>query len=114
MNCSSWTRGRAAILGDSAHGMAPNLGQGAGVAIVNATVLARAVSQTEDVPAALKRWESAERAYVDRTQTMSHLDGVVGTRWPHKLLSLRSRILPYLARTDLLQRNLRVAVDHVP
>jgi 2-polyprenyl-6-methoxyphenol hydroxylase-like FAD-dependent oxidoreductase len=114
VHCSSWTKGRVCIVGDAAHGMAPNLGQGACVAIVNAVVLARAVSGTNDVPAALKAWEAAERPYVLRTQRMSYLYGAIGTKWPSALLGLRSKILPLLARTDLVQRNLRVAVDHKP
>ena len=62
----------------------------------------------------LLRWEAAERAYVTRTQRMSNLYGAIGTRWPHKLLDLRTKILPLLGRTDFVQRNLRCAVDHVP
>ncbi|MDB5511113.1 MAG: monooxygenase [Enterovirga sp.] len=114
VSCSSWTKGRVSIIGDAAHGMAPNLGQGACVALVNAVVLARAVSAGNDVPAALKTWEAAERPYVLRTQRMSYLYGAVGTKWPRKLLGLRSKILPLLGRTDLVQRNLRVALDHKP
>ena len=112
--CRSWSSGRVAIVGDAAHAMAPNLGQGACVAIVNAVVLARVVTGAEDIPEALKRWEAAERAYIDLTQRNSYLYGAVGTRWPRALLSLRSRILPVLGRTRFLQRNLRCAVDHVP
>lgn len=112
--CSAWSRGNVCIVGDAAHGMSPNLGQGACVAITNATVLARAVSQSGDIPAALTRWENAERPYIDQTQRMSYLYGYVGTRWPHKLLGLRSRILPLLAKTNRFQRNLRCAVDHRP
>jgi len=94
--------------------MAPNLGQGAGVAIVSATVLARALDAAIDIPDALHRWEASEKPYVTQTQRVSYLYGVVGTRWPRALLNLRSRALPLLARHDLFQRNLRVAVDHVP
>jgi 2-polyprenyl-6-methoxyphenol hydroxylase-like FAD-dependent oxidoreductase len=94
--------------------MAPNLGQGACVAIVNAVVLARAVAETADVPAALRRWEASERPYIDKTQRMSYLYGAVGTKWPEKLLGLRSKILPLLSRTDLFQHSLRVAIDHRP
>ena len=114
VTCSSWSSGRAAIVGDAAHGMAPNLGQGAGVAIVNATVLARAISDVDDITVGLKRWEACERPYVDMTQHMSYVYGAVGTRWPAFLLSLRSRILPLLARTDPFQNRLRCAVDHAP
>lgn len=112
--CSAWSRGHVCIVGDAAHGMSPNLGQGACVAIANGTVLARAVSDEENIPSALTRWEELERPYIDQTQRMSYLYGYVGTRWPQKLLGLRSRILPILAKTNRFQRNLRCAVDHKP
>lgn len=114
VHCSHWSKGRVCIVGDAAHGMAPNLGQGACVAIVNATVLAKTVSETNDILDGLQRWERAERPYIDQTQRMSYLYGFVGTRWPSKLLGLRSRILPIISRTDTFQRNLRCAVDHLP
>jgi len=114
VTCAGWSKGRVCIIGDAAHGMAPNLGQGAGVAIVSATVLARALEGTADVSEALQRWEASEKPYITRTQRVSYLYGVVGTRWPRALLGLRSRALPLLARHDLFQKNMRVAVDHVP
>jgi 2-polyprenyl-6-methoxyphenol hydroxylase-like FAD-dependent oxidoreductase len=114
VTCCSWSKGRVCIIGDAAHGMAPNLGQGAGVAIVNAVVLARMLAKEKDVPKALRTWEEKERPYVDKTQLMSYLYGAVGTRWPRRLLGLRSRLLPLLSRADLWQRSLRVALDHKP
>jgi 2-polyprenyl-6-methoxyphenol hydroxylase-like FAD-dependent oxidoreductase len=114
VTCFSWSRGRVGIVGDAAHGMAPNIGQGAAVAIVNAVVLARALAGNKDIPSVLKLWETSERPYVDATQRVSYLYGVVGTRWPRSLLGLRSTILPLLARTDIWQRTLRVAIDHRP
>ncbi|MEH7307306.1 FAD-dependent oxidoreductase, partial [Neobacillus drentensis] len=41
----SWTMGRVALLGDAAHGMEPNLGQGAGVSITSALELAKQLDQ---------------------------------------------------------------------
>lgn len=114
VTCSSWSKGRVCIVGDAAHGMAPNLGQGAGVAIVNAVVIARMLAKVPDVPTALRNWEAAERPYVDKTQRMSYLYGAVGTGWPRRLLGLRSKLLPLLSRADLWQRSLRVALDHKP
>lgn len=114
VTCTSWSRARVCVIGDAAHGMAPNLGQGAGVAITNAVVLARAVTGKPDIPKALARWEKAERPYIDQTQRMSYLYGAVGTRWPRKLLSLRSKILPILAKSNRFQQSLRCAIDHKP
>ncbi|WP_110648578.1 FAD-dependent monooxygenase [Salinicola peritrichatus] len=114
VHCSSWSLGNACIVGDAAHAMTPNLGQGACVAITNAVVLARAVTKHTDIPTALRKWEQAERPYIDQTQRMSYLYGAVGTRWPQGLLGLRSRLLPLLARTNRFQNNLRCAIDHKP
>ncbi|MEZ5880876.1 MAG: NAD(P)/FAD-dependent oxidoreductase [Nitratireductor sp.] len=114
VTCHSWSKGHAMIIGDAAHGMTPNLGQGAGVAIVNATSLARVLNLGRDVPEALKKWEAAERPYTDMTQRMSYMYGAVGTRWPEKLLTLRSKLLPILSRADSFQHRLRCAIDHVP
>ena len=114
VTCSSWSKGRVCIVGDAAHGMAPNLGQGACVAMVNAVVLARTLTGRKGVEEALQRWESRERPYILQTQRMSYLYGAVGTRWPHKLLGLRSKLLPLLAKSQGYQRNMRCALDHRP
>ena len=55
---SSWTRGRATLLGDGAHPMLPYLGQGAGQAIEDSCVLATALSVLPDeLGAALQLYE---------------------------------------------------------
>ncbi len=56
-----WTHGRLTLLGDAAHPMLPFLGQGAGMAIEDAVVLARAFSASDDVREALNRYEAARR-----------------------------------------------------
>lgn len=57
-----WTEGRVTLLGDAAHPMTPNLGQGAGQAIEDAFALADAVSRRPgDLPAALRAYEDCRR-----------------------------------------------------
>lgn len=70
---SEWTRGRVALVGDSAHAMCPALAQGAGCAMVNAYTLAQAVSEApqHELPDALAEWERLERPYTDRCQERS-------------------------------------------
>jgi salicylate hydroxylase len=53
-----WTKGRATLLGDSAHAMLPYLGTGAGMAIEDAVVLGAAVGrESNDLSAALLAYE---------------------------------------------------------
>lgn len=54
----AWTRGRVALLGDSAHAMTPNMGQGACQSIEDGTVLAHCLRKEGDIPAALKAYEA--------------------------------------------------------
>ena len=56
-----WTTGRATLLGDAAHPMLPFLGQGAGMAIEDAVVLARAFALSGNVIEGLARYEAARR-----------------------------------------------------
>jgi 2-polyprenyl-6-methoxyphenol hydroxylase-like FAD-dependent oxidoreductase len=46
------------LLGDAAHPMTPNLGQGGGQAVEDAVVLARCLTSEADVHAALARYQA--------------------------------------------------------
>ncbi|HEX6450910.1 MAG TPA: FAD-dependent monooxygenase [Trebonia sp.] len=61
-------RGSVVLLGDAAHAMTPNLGQGGGQALEDAIVLAAAVSRASNVATALFQYDHERRA---RTQAMS-------------------------------------------
>ncbi|EHD22118.1 Zeaxanthin epoxidase [Brenneria sp. EniD312] len=56
-----WTRGRVTLLGDAAHPMLTSLGQGAGMAIEDAAVLAYALKNTDDYGAALRNYEEMRK-----------------------------------------------------
>ena len=64
----SYHRGSVVLLGEAAHAMTPNLGQGGGQALEDAIALAAAVSSTRDVATALAGYDRERRA---RTQAMS-------------------------------------------
>lgn len=57
----SYVFGRTALLGDAAHGMAPNLGRGACEALLDAVALVEALTEASDVDTALHRYDSARR-----------------------------------------------------
>ena len=52
-----WSEGRVVVIGDAAHAMTPNLGQGSAQAIEDAMVLAEELSTTVSVAQALGRFE---------------------------------------------------------
>jgi 2-polyprenyl-6-methoxyphenol hydroxylase-like FAD-dependent oxidoreductase len=58
MPVRKWGEGRVTLLGDAAHPMTPNLGQGAGQAIEDAVVLAECLHGEPDLLPALRRYET--------------------------------------------------------
>lgn len=54
----SWSKGRVVLIGDAAHPMTPNLGQGGCQAIEDAVVLARALAELPSIHEALRSYES--------------------------------------------------------
>ena len=64
-----WVRGRVTLLGDAAHPMTPELGQGAALAMEDAVALARCLEEFGATADALRRYErlrSARAAIVVR------------------------------------------------
>jgi salicylate hydroxylase len=75
-----WTSGAAALLGDAAHAMLPFAAQGAGMAIEDAAVLAKTLSESSPdgiagIPAALKRYGRQRRSRVLRVQRAARQQG---------------------------------------
>jgi 2-polyprenyl-6-methoxyphenol hydroxylase-like FAD-dependent oxidoreductase len=52
-----WSRGSVTLLGDAAHPMTPNFGQGGCMAIEDAVILARCLDEEAEVVKALRRYE---------------------------------------------------------
>ncbi|MES2639963.1 MAG: FAD-dependent monooxygenase [Myxococcota bacterium] len=74
-----WTTGRITLLGDAAHAMTPNMGQGACQAIEDAVILADHLAKGRaDVPAALQAYEAARRKRVIGIVRQSERLGQVG------------------------------------
>jgi 2-polyprenyl-6-methoxyphenol hydroxylase-like FAD-dependent oxidoreductase len=82
-----WSTGHVAIMGDAAHALPPNIGQGGGCAMMNALSLAVYLEKTPDIPAALETWERNERPVTERTQRISYLLGLP-TTWSPKVRAL--------------------------
>ncbi len=72
----TWSRGRAAVLGDAAHPVLPYLAQGGVLALEDAIVLARCLDQYHsDTPTALRTYADARRARAARVATASARNG---------------------------------------
>jgi salicylate hydroxylase len=73
-----WNSGSVALLGDAAHAMLPFLAQGAGMAIEDAAVLAKCLSeQTGNVPVALETYGAQRRGRVGRVQRTARQNGQI-------------------------------------
>ncbi|MFF8652645.1 FAD-dependent monooxygenase [Streptomyces huasconensis] len=94
---STFVRGRVALLGDAAHAMTPNLGQGACQALEDAVTLAHCLDTTADTDAALRSYDRLRRP---RTQAITRRSARLGTvgqlAWPPAALlrDAAARLLP--------------------
>jgi 2-polyprenyl-6-methoxyphenol hydroxylase-like FAD-dependent oxidoreductase len=79
-----WGRGRITLLGDAAHPMTPNLGQGACQALEDAVVLARHLAGGADAEPALRAYEAERAPRANAFVTRSRQAGAVG-QWTHPL-----------------------------
>jgi len=78
----TFVRGRVALLGDAAHAMTPNMGQGANLALEDAVSLA-ALLDNGEIDDALRRYDALRRP---RTRALAHRSRRIGTvaqwSWP--------------------------------
>jgi 2-polyprenyl-6-methoxyphenol hydroxylase-like FAD-dependent oxidoreductase len=100
VRCRSFVDGRLVLVGDAAHAMAPNLGQGANSAMVDAAVLVAELARgTGGLAAALARYDARRRPAVARVQRVAWRLGAIadwrgGTaRWLRdRVVTLGSRL----------------------
>jgi 2-polyprenyl-6-methoxyphenol hydroxylase-like FAD-dependent oxidoreductase len=98
--------GRVALLGDAAHAMTPDLGQGACQALEDAVVLVACAADHADVPVALAAYDRTRRA---RTQQLVQASARVarlantenrGGAWLRDLVAWVLPVAAYLRATD--------------
>lgn len=99
-----WCSGRVVLLGDAAHAMRPNLGQGACVAIEDAIVLAQTLRGSDNVVERLRSFEHRRRRrarwihrWSEITSRLQLLEGGAACRLRDSYLWLQPG--PILART---------------
>jgi 2-polyprenyl-6-methoxyphenol hydroxylase-like FAD-dependent oxidoreductase len=93
---SNWGRGRVTLLGDAAHPMTPNLGQGACQAIEDAVALGQAFSETADVARALRLYEQARIQRANRIVVLSRRVGQLA-QWDSSVaIGLRNAFIKHV------------------
>ena len=93
VHCDHWHDGRLVLLGDAAHAMAPNLGQGANSALVDAAVLVDEMRRSESLEAGLRAYEARRRNAVTKVATMSARIGRLAEVTHPALRAVRDRVV---------------------
>ena len=107
-----WYKGKVAIIGDAAHGMEPNLGQGAGVSITSALELAKQLEMHE-IDEALSSWEKIMKPVAEKTQIWSRIYGAAAGNWPPEVLHIRADIVSKCMGSENIDLMISTAARHV-
>lgn len=108
-----WVRGSIALLGDAAHAMTPNFGQGAAMAIEDAIVLARELVAHRDARTALVAYEGRRRPRVEDIQRGARRLGVIG-QWQSPVAAWARDLAIRLSPASTAMRTLERIVSYVP
>jgi 2-polyprenyl-6-methoxyphenol hydroxylase-like FAD-dependent oxidoreductase len=106
-------RGRVALIGDAAHPMFPNLGQGGCQAIEDAVELASALANEPDLTSALGRYEQARRGRVTKIVARSRRTGQAALLTSRPLAVLRNLALRCTPQSATV-RSITPVVGHRP
>jgi 2-polyprenyl-6-methoxyphenol hydroxylase-like FAD-dependent oxidoreductase len=103
---TGWTKGLVTLLGDAAHPMTPNLGQGACQAIEDAVALADCIAENKAITTALQAYETRRLRRTNRIVTQSWRVGRMGQLENGFVRSLRDsliKLVPVSAQVKQLE-----------
>ncbi len=108
LHLDRWVAPPVFVIGDAAHAMTPNLGQGANSAMVDALVVVRLLAEARDRGQTLEqagaRYESIRKRFVTRVQTAARQMGAVAAFVSPVARALRNAALAGLSRVGPLMR----------
>jgi 2-polyprenyl-6-methoxyphenol hydroxylase-like FAD-dependent oxidoreductase len=105
VDCRRWFSGRLVLLGDAAHAMPPNLGQGANSALVDGLVLADELASAPSVMDALVGYDKRRRPLAHRVQKMAEMLQRLCRMKRVTALHVRDALLAGLARFPRLSED---------
>lgn len=103
---SRFAFGRVVLLGDAAHAMTPNMGQGAGQSVEDAVILASHLKQSPIIDEALVRYERERIGRTGQITRMSDRIGKVAQLHGHVSIALRDALFP-LIPPRILEKQLK-------
>ncbi|MFH8840863.1 FAD-dependent monooxygenase [Streptomyces sp. NPDC017868] len=111
----SWSRGRVVLLGDAAHCSSPASGQGTGLALIGAYVLAGELARAGgDHTVAFARYERHMRPGVEQNQKMAEgfvKEMTVDSKWKIALRMFMVRTLPKTPWKNLIAKKIRDGIQ---
>ncbi|MCD5349558.1 FAD-dependent monooxygenase [Kineosporia mesophila] len=118
---SAFHQGRVALIGDAAHAMTPDLGQGGSMALEDAVVLASLVGEGRvgaefenvPIPPALEKFTAARQERTQMVARRSRQLGRLSSATPHRAQVLTAQVLNALPGTPLA-RGLHSIVNWEP
>ncbi len=100
-----WGEGPVTLLGDAAHPMTPNLGQGACQALEDACVLGRELARASSIEAGLRAYEAARIARANGVVVAARRLGAIA-QWQHPVACAARDALVRAMPLALLQRQI--------
>ena len=111
VECDRWSDGRLVLLGDAAHAMAPNLGQGANSALVDAAVLLDELQKATTLAEALTAYERRRRPAVRRVAVAAAQLGRMAEATNGAIRWMRDRILMPIAMRFSSDRSIAMVMQ---
>ena len=99
-----WSSGRVTLLGDAAHAMTPNLGQGGCLAIEDALTLASCLASEHDVVAVLKRYEARRAKRARNVARLAHIMGWAVQLENNMMAATRNAVVKRVSPSFVIKR----------